>query len=387
MEVYVLDSLLRRQQVVDRFESLIWTERFKDAGDFELVIHSNRTSRGQFTKGTKLAVNTSFRVMTVETVEDTTDEEGRSLLTVKGSSLESVLHDRVARNSHADLQTEKMWVLGGTPGDVARQIFNDICMLGKLSASDIIPFIQPGTIMPYSTLPESSTPVIVQLPPKTVYKAVKDICDIYDLGFRLVRNFDLSQLYFDIYAGSDRTTRQTELTPVIFSASNDNLQNTRGFESIEGSKNVAYVYSDFGSVIVYADGVPEDVDGFDRRVLLVEVTDIDEGTPDVELMLYQRGKEELAKARGFSAFDGEINQNAVHRYGIDYNLGDICELQNKDGIVSYKRVTEQIFVHDEQGERSYPTLTTDMFVAENTWLSQLGRVWEDYGVDEYWSTQ
>lgn len=387
MEVYVLDSLLRREQVVDKFESLIWTERFRKAGDFELLIHSTRTSRSQFTKGTLLAMNLSYRVMTVETVEDTTDEEGVELLKIKGHSLEWLLKDRVARASHGTLLDDPAWLLGGSPGNIARKIFSDICVLGILSPGDIIPFIQPGTIMPASTLPEPETSIIVQLPPTTVYKAITDLCDIYDLGYRLVRNFDMSELYFDIYAGSDRTTRQGELPPVVFSTANDNLQNTTEFDTIEESKNVAYVYSDFGTVIVYGENVPEDVDGFDRRVLLVEVTDIVEGTPDVVPLLEQRGREELAKHRGHSFFDGELNQNAMHRYGIDYNLGDICELRNKDGIITYKRVNEQIFVHDERGERSYPTLAMDMFIAENTWLSQLGRVWEDYGVDEYWVDQ
>lgn len=387
MEVYVLDSLLRRAQVVDKFESLIWTERFRKAGDFELLIHSTRTSRSQLTKGTKLAMNLSYRVMTVETVEDTTDEEGRELLKVKGHSLEWMLRDRVAKDTHTDLLLEPTWLLAGTPGNIARKIFEDICVLGHLSPLDVIPFIQPGTIMPASTLPEPETPIIVDLPPMTVYKAITDLCDIYDLGYRLVRNFDMSELYFDIYAGSDRTTRQSVLPPVVFSAANDNLQNTTEFDTIEESKNVAYVYSEYGSAIVYGENVPTDVDGFDRRVLLVEVTDIDGNTLNVQEVLEQRGREELSKNRGHSYFDGELNQNAIHRYGIDYNLGDICELRNKDGVITYKRATEQIFVHDERGERSYPTLAMDMFVAENTWLSQLGRVWEDYGVDEYWVDQ
>jgi hypothetical protein len=40
MEVYILDSLLRRTEVVDQFESCIWTERFSEHGEFEIDIKS-----------------------------------------------------------------------------------------------------------------------------------------------------------------------------------------------------------------------------------------------------------------------------------------------------------------------------------------------------------
>ncbi len=99
MEVYILDSLLRRSEVVDTFESLIWTERFAQWGDFELVISSTHESRGWFTAGVLLAVNTSDRVMIVESTEDERDSEGRSLIRVKGRSLEILLMDRIAKTA------------------------------------------------------------------------------------------------------------------------------------------------------------------------------------------------------------------------------------------------------------------------------------------------
>lgn len=388
MEVYVLDSLLRRERVVDRFESLIWTERFSEIGDFELILRSTRESRSQFITGTRLAVNTSYRVMIVETVEDETDSDGKKLLTVKGRSLEALLEDRVARPSHDNLAVAPTWRLGGRPGDIARQVFKEICVDGKLSLDDIIPFITAGSIMPNDTISEPDTPIVVEFPPQTVFEAIKELCDIYDLGFRLLRNFDMSQLYFDIYTGSDRTTRQRDLPPIIFSVENDNLQNTKELDTIVGAKNVAYVYSEVGSAIVFAENVPVDVEGFDRRVLLVEASEVTADTVDIPAALRQKGWEELSKARSFSAFDGELNQRGSYRYGVDYNLGDIVEMRNEDGVITYKRVTEQIFVHDVEGERSYPTVSMDMFVAANTWRSQIStRVWEDFGLEEYWADQ
>lgn len=390
MEVYILDSLLRRVDVVDRFESLIWTERYSSAGEFELILRSDNQSRSRFTKGKKLALNTSHRVMTVETVQDIKDEEGKQVLKVRGPSLEALLQDRVAKDTMSNLTTEPKWVLTGTPGAIARQIFNDICVLGNLSPDDVIPFFTAGTMFPADTIAESSTSIELALDPTTVYDAVKAIVDAYEMGFRLTRNFDTSQLYFNVYTGRDRTTAQSIDTPVIFSLGLDNIKSTMEFSTIEQSKNVAYVFSPDGFAEVYADGVdPTDTAGFDRRVLVVNADDITSANfTNVQDALEQRGREELSRSRGFNAFDGELVQNIEFVYGIDYNLGDLVEMQNVDGVFNQMRVTEQIFVSDAEGERTYPTLSIAQFVELGSWLAtEYNRPWDDWGLTEYWDDQ
>jgi hypothetical protein len=221
------------------------------------------------------------------------------------------------------------------------------------------------------------------LTPQSVYKAVKDICDVWNLGFRLLRNFDQSQLYWDIYTGSDRTTQQTALAPVIFSPDLDSLQNTTELTSIESSKNVAYVFAKNGFLEVYPQDVDPEIDGFDRRVLVVDANDIDlPAGPDLDAAMLQRGKEELSKVRPYQAFDGEINQRSQYKYGVDYILGDIVEMRNIDGITNQMRVTEQIFVSDKEGERSYPTLAVNTFINTGSWLSwESNKKWIDYDAD------
>ena len=463
MELYILDSLLRRTAVIDRFESMIWTERYSAWGDFELVIFSTLESRTLFQAGTRLAMSDSYRVMTVEFVENAVDSEGRQLLTVKGRSLEALLDDRTARNTFADLTTTPKWVLTGTPGAIARQIFNEICRTNVNFADDEIPFLQPGSIFPASNIEEPDEVITLELSLQSVYEAVKEICDNYDLGFRLVRNFDESELYFDIYSGSDRTTLQNVLAPVVFSPDLDNLTNTSEITSISAYKNVAYVFHSIGVQIVTADGVSVEVEGFERRVMHVDASDIE--IPDraytlttpqtnainkylglttppedrkvsmrklldkkrlsptdysnievsstnaeltageaAEIMgartvswnynttesdyinskLVQRGKEELAKNRSLSAFDGELSQHSNYKYNTGYNLGDLVEMRNSDGVTNQMRVTEQIFVSDNEGERSYPTLTIDLFITPGSWFAwDYNQVWLD--ADGTWS--
>lgn len=385
MEVYLLDSLMRRIEVVDRFEDLIWTERFQDIGDFELNIHSTRAARQQFIPGQQIAINRSYRVMTVETTEDKVADDGRAVLNVKGRSLESYLEDRAAKNTMSNLTTEPKWSITDQPADVARAMFDHICRTGALSLSDIIPFLVPGTIFPASNIPEPATAITWEQEPDSLKNAIQKICQLYDLGFRLVRNFDTSQLYFDIYSGNDRTTRQTILPPVIFAPNFDNLQNTSELTNIQNSKNVALVFSEVGYLEVYPDGVdPDQVVGFDRRVLVVNASDVNAETVNILGALEQAGKEALAEARTLSAFDGELNQNSEYTYGVDYDLGDLVELRNQDGVISDRRISEQIFVDDEQGERSYPTLMANDFLMAGTWLTAGDTVWADF-TTEHWT--
>lgn len=457
MELYTLDSLFRRNAVIDRFESLIWAERYFAWGDFELVLFSTPEVRKQIVTGVRFALNESYRVMQVESVENKMDSEGRLLLTAKGRTLESILEDRSARNNFVELTAMPKWVLTGTPAEICREIFNTVCRDNQYFQEDQIPFLMEGTLFPPTTIAEPDVVITVELELKSVYKAIKEICEAYNLGFRLVRNFDFSELYFDIYTGSDRTTLQSVLPPVIFSQSLDNLADTTELMSVDNYKNVAYVYHPISVQIVIADGTPTEIAGFDRRVLQVDAKDIEvperaysisadqesaiskargltSSTDDqrtaldnlgqkkrlspydvtqispfgvntgltvderqfildalntsvnynqtetdyITPLLEQRGKEELAKHRSIAAFDGELPPSSPYKYNVHYNLGDIVEMRNIDGATNQMRVTEQIFVSDAEGERSYPTLVLNLFITAGSWLAwDFNQVWAD----------
>lgn len=391
MELYTLDPLFRRQEVVDVFKSCIWTERYKAMGDFELEIVSTVDNRNRLQVGTMLAMNESFRVMVIESVEDDDSTEGERILSVKGRSLERILTKRAAMAALVDLTTTPSWTITDTPANVMRKVFHDICVTGILSAQDIIPFIVEGSFMPTNTIVEPIDPIVVEITPTDVYSVLVQIADVWQLGFRLLRHYDTSQIYWDVYTGSDRTSSQTALPAVIFTPELDNLQNTKEFISIEAATNVAYVFSPAGFQMVYPIGVDDDVDGFDRNVLIVQADDVTvDAYPTPELVtaaLLQRGNDALSQATTVQSLDGEISQNSQFQYGRDYNLGDVVEERGEDGVTNNMRVTEQIFVSDEEGERSYPTLTLNTFISTGSWLSWLpNKVWADM-TTEVWGDQ
>lgn len=394
MDLYILDALFRRIHVIDRYISLIWTERFNTYGDFQLDIYSEFETRSVLTPDTYLAMSKSNYIMRIESFEDDVDAQGNRILIVKGRSMEAILLDRVAKDSISTLTVSPQWTITNPPAVIARKIYHDICVTGILSTGDVIPGVVEGILpsLSVSTIPEPADPITVNLKPTTVYDAVAiQICAIWELGMRFLRDDSTGLIYFDIYAGDDRTSDQTTLTPVIFSPHLDNLQNTKELTTIDKSKNVAYVYSPDGFEMVYPFGVDPTIEGFERRVLVVNAIDVTTtSTTDVPGTLIQRGNDALAAARTSQLFDGEISQNSQYVYGKDYNLGDLVEMQNIDGVANQMRVTEQIFVNDQQGQRSYPTLTTNVFINTGSWLSWLNnKQWFDLDSDttSVWSNQ
>jgi len=390
MEIYTLDNLLRRQYVFDQYLSLIWTERFSVFGDFQLDIYSTNQSRSLLTADTWLAMSNSNYVMRIESVENDVDAEGNKILILKGRSIEAILLDRVAFLSLSDTTTIPTWTITDVPAEVARKVFHDICVTGTLNIGDVIPGVVEGTFLPASTIPEPADPVTVDITPTTVYDVSAQICATWTLGLRLLRQDSSAQLYFDIYAGSDRTTDQTTLPAVIFSPDLENLQNTKELTTIDAAKNVAYVFSPAGFQMVYAPGVDPSIAGFQRRVLMVDATDVTSDNPDIPTALIQRGNTALSAARTTQLFDGEIDQNSSYQYGRDYNLGDMVEVRNTDGVTNVMRVTEQIFVSDGTGQRSYPTLTLETYISTGAWLDWMNnKEWVDLDPDttDVWDNQ
>jgi hypothetical protein len=387
VELYSLDSLFRRQEIINQYESLVWAERMRAFGDFKLKVHPTAANKARFVEGLRLASDFSKRVMTIETVEDAEDESGKRFLMIQGRSIEALLMDRLARPNLDDLTETPKWILTGTPGEIVRQIFHDICVTGLLDTADIIPFVIEGSISPADTLPEPTDEITVELEPMSVYDAIADICTKYDMGFRLLRDGDTSQLYWDVYMGSNRTSSQTDLEAVIFSPDLDNLHSTRELSTIAIYKNVCYVLSPVGVEIVYALDVDPSTEGFERKVMWVKADDITDPLTAVAQM-QQMGKEALSQHRQLRAFDGEIDPQSRYKYQEHFWIGDLVEQRSETGAANNMQVTEQIFISDQEGERSFPTLTLNKFITPGSWEDWRYNVdWDDMDDTEFWDTQ
>lgn len=377
-EWHTLTDGLQRAAVIENFNSMIWTERYAAWGEFQIVIPANSYSRNLLRPGLRIGMQGSQRVMRIETITDTIDTDGKKLLTVTGRSVEHFLDDRVAMPAFAGTATTPKWSITGTPGYIARYLFTQICVTGVLSANDAIAGYHSGTLNPPGTIVEPSTTYTIDFEPDTLYNDIKKVCDIWSLGFRLVKDGDTGNIYFEVYTGNDCTTSQTTRKPVIFALDMESIDKTSIVRSIADLKSVAYVFAPNGTSVVYGTGYDSSVTMTDRRILLVNAGDIEDAAGSgLTAKLNQRGLEQLADHRDIYAFDGEVPVNQPYVYGVDYGLGDLVEEHGPEGSKNYMIVTEQIFVSDAEGERSYPTLVLYNVILPGSWTAR--------GVSEHWA--
>lgn len=413
MEIFILDTLLRRIDVVDEYISVIWTERYATMGDFQLVTLATPANRRRFVADTMIEINDSKRIMRVNKVEEKEDEENGLVLTIKGFDLSFILQQRVmAAKDGFGMILPVAYFPATAPIEMMNNFVWRICIASsgaQVSPGDTIPFLNnyavtPGGLYPNSNIPEPE-PVgfIWEQKLASLYSAITDICKAYDLGYRLYKDPNSAKLYFEGYNGVNRTSDQTEFPPVVFSSDMDNLQSTTEYRDNEAHYNVVVALYEYPNptegglpekfsvhVIVSDPQLAFSSGGFDQKTKFISISQLPEGMlmEDVPDYLTQLANEELTRARPSYLFDGEINPIGDYQYERDYNLGDIVEVRGNNGAGAYMRVVEQIIKNDSNGKASYPSLLTKDSIQSGTWRSWKYDVnWNDMGSGEYWNNQ
>lgn len=420
MEIYILDDLLRPIDLIDddQFISFIWTERYAERGDFQLVAPSTVSMRNRFPTDTLIQIPDSKRIMRVNSIDEVVDVEKGAVLTIKGYELVYILEQRVSASKESGGDHDGMlraitYFNGLAPLALINEMVWRMCVPAggwAISPGDYIPFLNdyhttPGSLYPASNIPEPSPGGILwEQKLASLYSAVTDVAKAYDLGFRLYKDPNATKLYFEGYNGVDRTTAQTMYPPVIFSSDMDNLVNTSEYIDNLAEFNVViavYTYKNptEGDLpetltltgVAVAPELTFSSGGFDQKSKVITITQLPEGMTDpydIYAYLTQIAQEELTRSRPIDVYDGEIDPNGGYLYERDYNLGDIVEVRANNGGGAYMRVSEQIIKFDSNGKASYPTLVTKQSILPGTWKSWKYDVnWNDFGSDEYWSDQ
>ena len=382
MDIYILDRQFRRVDVLDDYISMVWGERMIPHHDVKIQMPYAQSALDRLKAGTYLSIQPSRIVMEVETVSVKTDDDER-IVEILGRGVEKIFDDRIGSYGmtskydqiSGDEITPKIF---GTPAACMRSFVID--MLDNNPNDDF-----PGMTyaIPFNTEPSGSIPADTQytisfeIGPLT--EVLNGIAEAFLHGWRLLLDPATNTLFFDVYVGDDRTTRQTTFPPVVFSDEFGNLASMNFLQSTKLYKNVAYVYSKKERMVVLPEGVTEEPTGYDRRVLFVEADDVDpEGLTAQEFndILVQRGRKLLAQHIPVIMMEGEANIHSGYQYNVDYALGDRVEFRDSVGNRSIMVVTEQVFVVDAEGTKSYPTLSY-------YGLSTAG-TWDAYNPTQYW---
>lgn len=388
MDIFVLDpATFLPLALVEGYTSMIWTERFIGAGEFEFRTARVAETLQVLAQGALISLRDTNEVMMVETRSISEDDAGNPELVIKGRTLETFLDNRVLVPTVHGVAwaAERPYTIGEMS---ALLLWNHL-----VNSTGEDPTRQNWTIDSLTSIPNVVVTETVAVPGQwyfwwfeagKVYESLTDLLTLGLMGVRAVRpnhtsgailyfdtsrtdsrgtvtktpTNDIQQLRMDIYDGLDRTMHQEIVEPVIFHYDAGHIARPEYLFSSQEYKNLAYVISSRWSRLIVPPSTDPGVTGFNRRILFVDAGVLDINDPLAENMLNQKGLTELRKNNMIRLFDGEVSPGAPYQYGKDFFLGDRVTLMAKYGFEETMLVSEYIRTEDVEGDRGYPGLSS-----------------------------
>lgn len=238
MELMILNEKFESICLIDEFKSLIWTDRYNKAGDFELDIAAGSRFLQYVQEGNYAWIKESKHLMIIESIKITTDYEEGDYAIISGRSLESLLDRRIVW----DKTTIKDDTL---VQDGIKKLLTDNIISPSNAKRKISNFIFVDTDNEYI----ASKKFGAQYTGDNLYDAICDICQSVNIGFK-IEYYDkyvsggetlYDQFVFQLYYGEDRTYDQVKNPYVIFSPKFENIINSDYLETEENLRNVNLV--------------------------------------------------------------------------------------------------------------------------------------------------
>lgn len=387
------------------YDSLIWSERYFEDGDFELKTRAVDYTRSRMPLESCVAILQSKEVMIVEEHTIDTDDQGFETLTVKGRSLTSytkyrtIGYKRIEQYPFAQLLTN----LGAGLALIWDSLVNPnnwdsirgVSAPYKSSKDHI-----PGLVVTDSTEDfDSGTEGSARkrwVVPGQVDPLIRKFFSLRPYGIRMMRPFRVGDGYpvlehefwevsvtnagviqrtsrstsdtlsIDVYRGADKSHTQSAVTPVILDTEIDDLILPNYVQTVMNHNSMAHIVTDSGVLLAYSpqnhpddDQTPYDMSGLRRRKLFVDAGQPEDGFTASEWNTHSidAAEETLAEMKRLFLIDGAVSPYSKRQYGTDYQLGDVVSVRSKYNPLARARVTEYIRVKNENGEESYPALT------------------------------
>ena len=350
MDALILNQYFETVDIVDAFDSFIWVDRYLGHGDFELYMPMSSSVSAFFQQDNYISLRSSDRLMIIEALDISTEIESGTNLIISGRSLESILERRIVWGQK---------ILSGNFQNAIKTLLNENVINPAISSRKIPNF----TFKPSTNPVITSLEIEYQVIGENLYETIFTLCEMAEIGFRILPGTTGGSFIFELYSGVDRSYAQNSTPYVIFSPNFENLLSSNYYETKKTMKTAALIAGegDWPDKTTVAVGGGS---GLNRREIFVEAhirsTDEEHNPiePDIYLeMLEAKGLEELAKMKAVMSFEGEIDATRQFVYGKDFFIGDIVQVINEYGLESTARVSELIQIHNVEGESFFPTFT------------------------------
>lgn len=357
MNIYVLNKSFEMINVIDEYESIIWTPRYFTYGDFELYLSADVSLLLGLQVGYYLVReqdidgNTYKNVMIIRNLEISTDAENGNHLTVTGYCLKSLLSRRIVVN-----QT----TLSGDVVSCIQQLINENIINPTNNARKINNFILGNNyVINTYTMKQ-------QITGKNLEESISKICMTYGYGYDVY--ISNGNFVFYVYEGADRSYNQTTNPCVVFSPEYDNLLSSDYIVNNDNFANAAVVAGE-GEGTARKKVTVGTATGLDRYEVWIDSRNTSSNNGEISdaeytELLTEEGVESLSEMVTTTTFSGEIDSTINYVINQDYFLGDIVQVENDYGILATTRITEIIESEDDTGSSIIPTFA-EMEVQEN----------------------
>ena len=359
-ELYILDTNFNTLTFIDEYISLIWNERYNEAGDFELILPKSSPVIPYMAMNNYLWSANSDKLMIIENYKTQSDILSGDEILYSGRSLESILDRRIVWQ-----QT----TVSGKVQDVIRKLLNDSIIFQKKNGNVWIDEYETSDrrIENFRFEPNSDAKLAeitmpeAQFTGDNIYEVINTITKLYKIGYKIYLNpttreliddetgehyqYTVNQFIFKLYLGVDRSSKQTTVPQIEFSENNENLLSSLATILGDTYRNVALIAGE-GEGLARRTKTYGTETGLTRRELFVDARDISSNNGAISndsylKLLEERGKEKLKDYEIKKETDTDVDTNSdLYELGMDYMLGDVVENVDSFGIRSRSRITE-----------------------------------------------
>lgn len=350
-------------QIVNGLKSKLWIERYRNAGEFELVSDAEAGIASFLPVGTFISHVESTDIMVVENHEIIDTQGEKTEIKITGRSFESFLEHRVV-GSNKDWPTvasgtdEYVLLAGATYAQAVILIKEHIYAFYLFDDDDAIEYVE---VLSDIITPEDAIAKTIKR--GSLYTRLIELLNIHDLGIKVVRPGIRSPLGISSENMAMLIHKGQNLTEdIIFSYTSGELDSADYFWSNRNFKNTAYVYGRWLENVVKLGSV-----GYNRRTMMVDASDLDSsyssaptGTDRDNILfgMYIRGLLSLSGQNNLAIIKAEPTKNStLYKYRKDYNVGDIVTVAGQYNETAGMRISEYVEVEDETGESGYPTFS------------------------------
>lgn len=337
--------------------AVTWVERYREPGEFNITGELSSDVLNQLSIGSLLSHSNTREVMIVENISLSETKTAPTTISVSGRSLETFFENRIVGSNFAvsNMGVVPSYTLtAANTWTQAVKMLQDHTLRSRLvDVNNEIPGLAVDSIASGTDVAQEAR--IIKS--GTLYERMLELLELADLGVKVVRSQNALQreTHITIHNGVDLSAS------LVFSWETGDLDSSEYLVTSKKTKTASYVSGN--AVYTIVPGTPI---GTNRRMVEVDASDIDEDYKpphdtatwnSLQAAFGVRGRESVLINNPIEISSVDISSSARQRYRIEYNIGDIVTVDGNYGTTRKMRIIEHVEIDDENGERSYPTLS------------------------------